>query len=117
MLRRKNKYQDGLRSFGAKDYKTAHDLLIAFAEEGDSDAQAIIGNIYQLGLGGIAVDEERAVEWYSRAAIQGNGVASNNLGTSAFLRGDREKAEKWYNLARSQGFRHSPLPDIDNDPV
>ena len=73
--------------------------------------------LVQLDLLLVELDEERAVEWYSRAAIQGNGVASNNLGTLTFLRGDREKAEKWYNLARSQGFRHSPLPDIDNDPV
>jgi TPR repeat protein len=117
MLKRKRKYQEGLRSFEAKDYRSAYNLLIAFAEDGDSDAQAIIGNIYQLGLGGITVDEDRAVEWYSRAAAQGNSIACNNLGTLASSRGDREKAAKWYNLARSQGFPHSPLSDIDNDPV
>src|SRR5580693_1992056 len=102
MLKRKKKHQEGLRSFEAKDYRSAYNLLIAFAEDGDSDAQAVIGNIYQLGLGGITVDEDRAVEW---------------SGTLASLRGDREKAAKWYNLARSQGFPHSPLSDIDNDPV
>lgn len=115
MSRQIKKYEKGLQSYKTMDYKRAHDLLIKFAERGDSEAQVVIGTIYQLGLGGLPIDEDRAIKWYLSASAQGNGVASNNLGTLASLKGDRDSATKWYNLARTQGFRHSPSPDSDED--
>jgi TPR repeat protein len=101
-------YEDGLRAFEQKDYDRAFRLLIRFAEGGDAEAEVIIGNVYHLGLGGGFVDSEEAVRWYRRASAQGNGVASNNLGTIASVKGDEEGAERWYEKAKVQGFAHLP---------
>ena len=109
MKMRSHNYQKGLRAFRAKNYDTARRLLLRFAEEGDDEAQTMIGSMYQLGLGGLQVDENEASKWYLLASENGNGLASNNLGTMAFMRGDREEAERYYQTARNQGFPHSPL--------
>ena len=69
----------------------------------------MIGSMYQLGLGGLQVDENEACKWYLLASEKGNGVASNNLGTMALMRGDSEEAERYYQTARNQGFLHTPL--------
>src|ERR1700726_3862825 len=94
-------YQDGLRAFEQKDYDKAFRLLIRYAEGGDSEAQAIIGNFHDLGLAGRLVDTNEAMKWYRRASAQGNGLASNNLGTIAFMQGDEEGAKRWYEKARA----------------
>jgi uncharacterized protein len=109
MKMRSHDYEKGVRAFRAKNYATAHRLLLRFAEEGDDLAQTMIGAIYQLGLGGLQMDEDEASKWYLLASEKGNGVASNNLGTMALIRGDREQAVRYYQMARKQGFLHSPL--------
>ena len=109
MKRRSRNYQKGVRAFSARKYAEAHRLLLEFAEDGDAEAQATIGSMYQLGLGGLQINEVEAAKWYLRASEKGNGVASNNLGTMAFLRGDREEARRYYEMAREQGFIHAPL--------
>jgi TPR repeat protein len=106
---RSDSYQKGVRAFRAKNYAAAHGLLLRFAEEGDDEAQTMIGSMYQLGLGGLQVDENEACKWYLLASEKGNGVASNNLGTMALMRGDSEEAERYYQTARNQGFLHTPL--------
>lgn len=83
-------------------------MLKYFATKGDQEAQVAIGSICQLGLGGLPIDEDEAVRWYTLASERGNGLASNNLGTIAMSRNDREAAIQWYSKARQQGFRHSP---------
>ncbi|MGD0288334.1 MAG: sel1 repeat family protein [Candidatus Binataceae bacterium] len=102
-------FQKGVRAYGAENYATAHRLLLRFAEEGDAEAQTMIGSIYQLGLGGFRVNEDEAAKWYLLASEKGNGLASNNLGTMAFLRGNREEAIRYFQTARNQGFLHTPL--------
>ena len=77
--RRSHSYQKGVRAYRAKDYATAHRLLLRLAEEGDDEAQTMIGAMYQLGLGGLQVDEKEASKWYLLASETGNGLASNNL--------------------------------------
>jgi TPR repeat protein len=116
---RSQNYQKGVRAFRAKNYATAYLLLIRFAEEGDDEAQTIIGSMYQLGLGGLQmyqlglgglqVDKNDASKWYLLASEKGNGLASNNLGTMALMRGDREQARRYYQMARNQGFLHAPM--------
>lgn len=108
MTSRRNEYKEGLRAFKMGDYATAYRMLKYFAAEGDQEAQVAVGSICQLGLDGLPIDEDEAVRWYTLASEQGNGLASNNLGTIAMLRGDREAAMRWYSKARQQGFRHSP---------
>jgi RHS repeat-associated protein len=108
MAARRKHYDDAFRAYEAGDYGTAHRMLKQFAMKGDAAAQTALGSIYELGLGDLPIDLDEAVKWYTLASAQGNGVASNNLGTIALLRGDREAAMQWYAKARQQGFAHSP---------
>ena len=98
----------GLREFEAGEYDRALPLLLPVAQAGHPEAQCMIGNIYQLGLGSVAPDFQAAIAWYSRAAALGYGVASNNL-AGMYLSGvgvpvDRDRAWQLYEQARSQGF-------------
>lgn len=102
----------GLAAFEAKNYAEAFKLLMPIAEEGNAEAQCIIGNMYDLGLGTDSNLHE-AIRWYKKSSEQGYGVASNNLGTIYYsgregIDINRTKASEWYQKARKQGFMHSP---------
>jgi TPR repeat protein len=85
------------------------------ASSGVSDAQCMLGILYQLGTG-VEPDGEKAVFWYSKAGRQGNAVALNNLGT-IYLAGmpgilrDREFALSYYRQAHAAGFDRMDLSD------
>ena len=49
------------------------------AEQGDAEAQSVLGLMYSLGLG-VPQDSQEAVKWYRRAAEQGNAGVQSNLG-------------------------------------
>ncbi|MBD2019293.1 sel1 repeat family protein [Leptolyngbya sp. FACHB-36] len=65
----------------------------------------MLGTLYQLGLG-VDHDLEVAVYWYRLASDQGECVASNNL--ASIYATEPERAKRYYNKARSQGFEHTP---------
>jgi uncharacterized protein len=108
MTTRSKEYAKGMRAYRARDYKTAYRILKTLADDGHPQAQVAMGSIYQLGLGGIAIDEDEAMRWYALASAKGNGLASSNFGSIAESRCDRETAMRWYSKARQQGFHHSP---------
>ena len=95
--------QEGLAAFGAGDYTKARELLQPFAHQGDAEAQCVLGNLYQLGLG-VGPDESKAIAWYRKAATQGYGVAANNL--AGML--PKPEAGWWYRQAKELGFVHGP---------
>ena len=82
------------------------DELIEKANEGDSEAQFKLGNMYYYGQG-VNQDYAKAIEWYERAAEQGNAAAQFNLGLMYdFGKGverDYAKAIEWYEKAAEQG--------------
>lgn len=96
----------GIQEFRNQDYDAALPLLTASAENGDAEAQCLLGNIYQLGLGSVAVDEMQAIRWYHRSANQGYSVATNNLGGMVWPMSS-DAASALYQLARQQGFERS----------
>jgi hypothetical protein len=53
--------------------------LIQRAGEGDPAAQVELGRAYEDGTG-VAQDDAKAVEWFPKAAEQGNSQAQNSLG-------------------------------------
>ena len=53
----------GIKEFKLGNYRNALNILKPFAESGDPEAQCILGNIYQLGLG-VTPDGAIAVRWY-----------------------------------------------------
>ena len=60
--------------------ETALGIWQAAAESGDPEAQTVVGEIYEKGLG-TAPDYARAASWYRKAADQGHARAQFNLGT------------------------------------
>lgn len=89
-----------------KDYATAFSLFKPLAEQGDSEAQANLGLMYERGQG-VNKDIFEAFKWYRSAAEKGTAWAQINLGF-AYINGrgtkqdDREGA-KWLRRAALQG--------------
>lgn len=85
--------------------------LLLDAEGGDLEAQYQIGRYYYHGYG-LAVDIEKAKDWYVRAAERGHTEAMYELGFHYDLSGTEPRdgyresmleARKWYTLAAKQG--------------
>lgn len=72
--------QKGLQAFAQKNYSETLTLLKPLAEDGHSEAQCILGNIYHLGLG-VDSNIQEAIKWYQKSAKQGYSIAENNLNT------------------------------------
>lgn len=66
-------------AFDRADYRTALNVWLPRAKEGDSEAQNYVGEIYEKGLG-IQADFQTAAAWYRKAAEQNNSRAQINLG-------------------------------------
>ena len=60
---------DAESAYAQGDYTTAYRLLLPLAEQGSVRAQEQIAEMYEKGLG-VAKDEEKARQWYRRAAEQ-----------------------------------------------
>lgn len=76
------------------------------AEQGDANAQLIMGVMYDQGEG-VPQDDKEAVKWYKLAAEQGGAEAQYNLGMM-YDQGegapqDDNEAFKWYKLSAEQG--------------
>ena len=67
-------------SYDRAKLETALGIWQAAAESGDAEAQTVVGEIYEKGLG-TAPDYARAASWYRKAADQGHARAQFNLGT------------------------------------
>lgn len=96
----------GIQEFRNQDYDEALPLLERSATEGNAEAQCLLGNIYQLGLGSVEVDSTKAIRWYHRAAKQGNSVATNNLGGMLWPMSS-DAASALYQLAKQQGYQQN----------
>jgi TPR repeat protein len=70
---------DAFSAYTRGDYETSMRLFRPLAEEGDTDAQANLGFMYQNGQG-IPQDDKQAVAWYRKAADQGSAYGQTNLG-------------------------------------
>lgn len=97
----------GLEAYRARDYATAVEELLSFAEQGTAVAQDALGWIYISDTGGVRRDYVEAVKWFRLAAAQGIPSSQWGLGT-LYVRGDgvaQDYAEAaiWYRLAANQG--------------
>ncbi len=85
----------------------AYESLMPLAEQGDEDAQYLIGLMYAEGQG-VTQDFYEAGKMYRRAAEQGHGGAQVNLGSlfeNCYGNGpcNSEEAANWYRRAAKQG--------------
>ncbi|HEY8521316.1 MAG TPA: caspase family protein [Gammaproteobacteria bacterium] len=89
-------------AYDRADYRAALAVWLPAAQQGDAEAQTIVGEIYERGLGA-EPDYAAAAEWYRRAAEQGYSRAQFDLG-ALYEQGlgvpqDRLAALNWYRLA------------------
>jgi len=66
-------------AFDRADYRTALNVWLETAKQGDAEAQVNVGEIFEKGLG-TEPNYPLAVEWYRKAALQGNTRGEINLG-------------------------------------
>ena len=89
-------------AYDRADYRSALAVWLPTAEQGDAEAQTLVGEIYERGIGG-EPNYAAAAEWYRRAAEQGNARAQFNLGTlyeqGLGVAADRLQALNWYRRA------------------
>ncbi len=71
--------EDALDASRRGDYATALRLLQPLAEQGNADAQAGLGVMFENGLA-VSQDDTAAVKWYRLAAEQGHAYSQGRLG-------------------------------------
>jgi TPR repeat protein len=101
-------FESAAAAFRDGDFETArHEFLQAVVgDTGDTvDAHAMLGYLYQQGLGG-AVDSRQAATHYRLAAEQGHSAAAWNLSVLLNSNGDFEAARLW--CLRAAERWHSP---------
>ncbi|MDT8385035.1 MAG: tetratricopeptide repeat protein [Gammaproteobacteria bacterium] len=96
----------GLSAYHAGDFKTAYNLTIPLAEQGNPDASNLMGMMYELGKG-VPKNLGKSVAYYRQAAEQGNPYAQYNLAVS-FDAGtgvpqNYREAVRWFRRAAEQG--------------
>lgn len=94
--------EDALAAYARGDYTKAFELLKEPASNGDKQAQALLGYMYDAGLGTTENDAE-AVLWYEKAALQGDPISQLNVGIM-YADGlgttkDMVRALAWFTLA------------------
>jgi len=107
-----NDFQEGWEAYVKKDYKTAHELWLPLAEQGDSKAQFFLGFMHDFGFG-LPENDQEAVKWYRLAAEQGDSRAQLFTGLmyangQGVPQNDQE-AIKWYRLAAEQGYEEAKV--------
>ena len=87
------------------DHSAAFNWFKIAADQGHVDAQALLGQSYELGLG-TDQDYEKAMKWYFRASDNGDDYSRYALGAmyedGRGVAQDFEEAATWYQL----GFRY-----------
>ena len=103
-------YETGKRCYNNKDYAEAVKWYRKAAEQGNAEAQYMLGDCYRWGTG-VTKDYAEAVKWYRKAADQGYASAQYWLGY-CYFRGDgvdkdKTEAVKWYRKAAEQGSSYA----------
>ncbi len=97
----------GKRAYEQRDYTTALKELKRLAEQGNAEAQALLGLMYNLGRG-VPLDVDQAMKWFKAAADQGNAEGQCRLG-SLYLKTDTAEGLRLLKLSAEQGFADAYL--------
>lgn len=104
----KSNLEIGLALIDSGHYLDASNLLMPYAENGNTVAQAKLGILYHLGLG-VERDIAIAIKFLQNAAEHGNGEAAHNLG-SLYLSCEpempvnKELSKSWFQRAKELNF-------------
>jgi TPR repeat protein len=97
---------DGFAAYDRGDYGEAFNIFLPLAQEGNAEAQTMIGYLYGTG-NGVPQNDDAALRWYTSAAEQGYALAQLNLGIMyenvRAGSGGVGLAQRWYRLAAEQG--------------
>ena len=100
-------FQQGSEATTRGDYQTTFKFLLPLAEQGNAEAQLMLGVMYARGIG-VKQDDFEAVKWYRQAAEQGYANAQAILGF-LYLLGERgvqvnkSLAKEWFGKACDNG--------------
>src|SRR6266404_9620071 len=114
-------------AYEGKNYTTALNELTPLAEQGNADAQVMLGRMYLMGQG-VLKDPDQAIKWFKASATQGNADAQFFLGSMYLLpRKDVAEGLKWLRFSAEQGNQDAQLflgkaymegsPELPRDPV
>jgi uncharacterized protein len=97
--------EEGDAAYERGDYATAVRLWRPLAEQGNPEAQFVLGQMYNTGRG-VSQDHAEAVKWYRRAAEQGDVLAQAVLGAmyggEEGIPPDYVQSYMWLSLAASR---------------
>ena len=88
-------FQDGVDAYKRQDYKTAYKLWLPLAEQGDADAQVLLGVMYDKGQG-VPQDYVLAHMWWNLSGSNGNkdAVTNRNIIEKRMSPSQKEKAQE-----------------------
>ncbi len=99
-------YEEGRKAYINGNFKKAFKILRPLAKNGDSEAQKMLGIMYDYGHG-VKADSEKALVWYLRSAEQGHPAVQYQVGAKYFrgegVRQDYKEAAKWWEMAANGG--------------
>jgi len=91
------------RAYELRDYATAFKQIVPLAEQGNADAQFILGMMYWKGQG-VLKDPDQGIKWFKASAAQGNADAQFFVGSFYLLpHTDIAEGVKWLRLSADQG--------------
>lgn len=100
------KFKRAYQFSNQQNYSDAFPLFQQLAEQGNADAQGIIGEMYHQGLG-VIQNYKQAIYWYKKSAEQGQSYAQTNLGLMYYqgkgVARNYKQAAYWYSKAAEQG--------------
>jgi TPR repeat protein len=103
-----SKLKEAIQFYNSGKWKDAHHKALPLAEQGDAEAQSLMGALYAQGRLG-PIDFVSARQWWEQAAISGNTVAQYNYAMT-YLQGDgtrvdRQLAREWLTEASYGGHK------------
>ena len=97
------------QAYKQKDYATALKASTVLAEQGNPDAQLLLGRMLLMGQG-VSRDPDQALKWFRASANQGNADAQFFMGTYYLLpRRNIPEGLKWLRLSAEQGNQDAQL--------
>ncbi len=96
-------------AYDEKDYATALREVTPLAEQGNAEAQFLLGKMYMRGQG-VPADNDQAMKWLKASGSQGNAEAQFFVGSIYLLpHKDIPEGVKWLRLSAEQGNQDAQL--------
>ena len=97
------------RAYEQKDYATGFKEARPLAEQGNADAQLLLGKMYLKG-DGVLKDPDQAMKWFKASGAQGNADAQFFVGSMYLLpHNDIAEGVRWLRLSAEQGNQDAQL--------